>query len=47
MYLPESVDFFLKREDVCNKMKVAGFKNIRYIDYTFGVATLYLGDKIE
>ena len=47
LYLPESVDYFLTREDVCKKMKSAGFKNIIYKDYTFGIATLYIGDKIE
>ena len=47
LYLPESVDFFLKRDDLSKKMEIAGFKNIRYVDYTFGVATLYIGDKIE
>ena len=47
LYLPESVDHFLSREDVCGKMKVAGFKNVRYIDYTFGVASLYIGEKCE
>ena len=47
LYLPESVDYFLTREDVCKKMNNAGFKNIIYKDYTFGIATLYIGDKIE
>jgi len=47
LYLPESVDFFLKRDDLSKKMEIAGFKNVRYVDYTFGVATLYIGDKIE
>tara|TARA_Y100000590_G_C15704645_1_gene1008117 strand:+ start:504 stop:1223 length:720 start_codon:yes stop_codon:yes gene_type:complete len=47
LYLPESVDFFLKRDDLSKKMENVGFKNVRYIDYTFGVATLYIGDKIE
>ena len=47
LYLPESVDFFLKRDDLSKKMQMAGFKNIRYVDYTFGVVTLYIGDKIE
>ena len=47
LYLPESVDFFLKRDDLSKKMEIAGFKNVRYIDYTFGIATLYIGDKIE
>ncbi|MBI45639.1 MAG: bifunctional demethylmenaquinone methyltransferase/2-methoxy-6-polyprenyl-1,4-benzoquinol methylase UbiE [Candidatus Marinimicrobia bacterium] len=47
LYLPESVDYFLTRQDVCSKLKTAGFKNISYIDYTFGVATLYIGEKSE
>jgi len=47
LYLPESVDYFLKREQLCNLMKNAGFKNVQYSDYTFGVATIYTGDKIE
>lgn len=47
MYLPESVDYFLTRDDVCSKLKEAGFKNVSYNDYTFGVATIYLGDKVE
>tara|TARA_B110000116_G_scaffold67605_1_gene58230 strand:- start:7458 stop:8174 length:717 start_codon:yes stop_codon:yes gene_type:complete len=47
LYLPESVDYFLTREDVCKKMTNAGFKNVIYKDYTFGVATLYIGNKIE
>ena len=46
LYLPESVDYFLTREDVCKKMTEAGFKNITYKDYTFGIATLYIGDKV-
>ena len=47
LYLPESVDYFLTRDDVCNKMKKAGFNNVRYKDYTFGVVSLYLGEKYE
>ena len=47
MYLPESVDHFLTREDVCSKLRTAGFKHITYTDYTFGVVTLYVGEKNE
>ena len=47
MYLPESVDHFLTRKDVCSKLESAGFKHITYTDYTFGVVTLYLGEKNE
>ena len=47
MYLPESVDHFLKRDEMCLKMKKAGFENIEYQDMTFGVATIYIGEKSE
>jgi len=47
LYLPESVDYFLKRKDVCDKMKKAGFSNVSYTDFTFGVVTLYIGEKVE
>ena len=45
LYLPESVDYFLSRKEVCSKMESAGYKNIVYTDYTFGVATIYIGQK--
>jgi len=47
LYLPESVDYFLKRDQLCNMMNAAGFKNVKYKDYTFGVVTIYTGEKIE
>ena len=46
LYLPESVDFFLNREDVCSKMRASGFDNIKFKDYTFGVVTIYTAEKI-
>ena len=45
LYLPESVDYFLSRKEVCSKMKSAGYNDINYADYTFGVATIYIGQK--
>jgi len=45
LYLPESVDYFLNRKEVCSKMESIGYKNITYTDYTFGVATIYIGQK--
>ena len=45
LYLPESVDYFLKRDEVCNRMKKAGFADVSFKDYTFGVATIYIGRK--
>ena len=45
LYLPESVNHFLKRDEVCGKMNAIGFKDIAYTDHTFGVATIYTGIK--
>jgi len=44
-YLPESVDYFLDRESVCNKMKKIGFENVVYKNHTFGVVVIYTGIK--
>tara|TARA_Y100000590_G_scaffold466468_1_gene641968 strand:- start:1683 stop:2402 length:720 start_codon:yes stop_codon:yes gene_type:complete len=46
LYLPESVDHFLNRSEVCNKMNDIGFSDVSYTDYTFGVATIYTGVKL-
>ena len=46
-YLPESVDFFPSRDDICRKISSAGFTSSRFIDLTFGVSTIYLGKKSE
>ena len=45
LYLPESVDYFLDRVSVCDKMKSIGFKSVCYKNYTFGVAVIYTGIK--
>ena len=45
LYLPESVDHFLNRDEVCNKMNLVGFKDIVYTNHTFGIATIYTGVK--
>ncbi len=44
-YLPESVDFFPSREDICKKISTAGFQNSQFIDLTFGISTIFLGKK--
>ena len=46
-YLPESVDFFPPRDDICRKIMNAGFESSTFIDLTFGVSTIYLGHKNE
>ena len=45
LYLPESVDYFLSRKELSDKMKSIGFKEVGYSDYTFGIATIYTGVK--
>ena len=45
LYLPESVDNFLDRNSVCEKMKSVGFENVSYTNHTFGVAVIYTGVK--
>ena len=45
LYLPESVAYFLNRDEVCSKMENVGFKDVSYTDYTFGVVTIYTGIK--
>ena len=45
LYLPESVDHFLKRDELCQKMNMVGFKEVSFSDHTFGIATIYCGVK--
>ena len=45
LYLPESVDHFLDRQSVCEKMRSVGFEDVSYTDHTFGVAVIYTGIK--
>lgn len=44
-YLPDSVMEFPTREEFKGLMATAGFKNLRHVDLTFGIATVYVGDK--
>jgi len=46
-YLPESVDFFPSRDDICRKIINFGFLRAQFIDLTFGVSTIFLGKKCE
>ena len=46
-YLPESVDFFPARNDICRKIISTGFQSSTFIDMTFGVSTIFLGQKSE
>lgn len=44
-YLPDSVLEFPTREEFKALMSTAGFRNLRHADLTFGIATVYVGDK--
>ena len=46
-YLPESVDFFPSRDDICRKIIYSGFVRAELHDLTFGVSTIFLGYKGE
>ncbi len=45
-YLPDSVLEFPAQERFCALMKEAGFSAVSYTDLTFGISTVYVGDKI-
>ena len=46
-YLPESVDFFPNRDDICNKIIFSGFERAEIYDLTFGISTIFLGFKSD
>ena len=44
-YLPDSVLEFPSREEFKSLMAKAGFRSLRHHDLTFGIATVYVGEK--
>lgn len=46
-YLNQTVETFPYGQEFCDLMNRAGFRNVRAIPLTFGIASLYLGDKEE
>lgn len=44
-YLPESVKAFPQREEFLQRMKNSEFKNNHFINLTFGIASIYIGEK--
>ena len=44
-YLPESVDFFPTRHQICKKIIYSGFKSASVSDLTFGISSIFLGFK--
>ena len=45
-YLNETVETFPYGENFCDLMRKAGFDNVKAYPLTFGIATLYTGDKL-
>ena len=46
-YLPDSVLEFPSQEEFSQLMGEAGFQRLQYCDQTFGIATVYVGDKLR
>jgi demethylmenaquinone methyltransferase/2-methoxy-6-polyprenyl-1,4-benzoquinol methylase len=44
-YLPASVGEFPQGEALAERMRAAGLTNVRCYPLTFGIATLYVGEK--
>lgn len=44
-YLPDSVSQFSSGEQLAERMRAAGLRDVRFRELTFGVATLYVGVK--
>jgi len=44
-YLNKTVEEFPYGEDFAKHMSEVGFENVRFIPLTFGIATLYIGDR--
>jgi demethylmenaquinone methyltransferase/2-methoxy-6-polyprenyl-1,4-benzoquinol methylase len=44
-YLPSSVERFPSPEEMLNRMRQAGFREVSWTPYTFGIAGLYRGNK--
>lgn len=44
-YLPQSVGQFYEYEELTERMEAAGLSNVHFKPMTFGVATLYIGEK--
>jgi demethylmenaquinone methyltransferase/2-methoxy-6-polyprenyl-1,4-benzoquinol methylase len=45
VYLPASVERFPHSEEMLNRMREAGFREVSWTPYTFGIAGLYRGKK--
>ena len=46
-YLPESIDMFPSRQAIKNTLEHNGFSNIGIVDMTFGISSIFSGQKNE
>jgi len=46
-YLNQTVETFPYGQDFCELIGAAGFKNVGSVSLTFGIATMYYGDKLR
>lgn len=44
-YLPRSIEMVPQREEMTDILRESGFEKTRYIPFTFGVCTVYIGEK--
>ncbi len=44
-YLPRSVANFPKEEELADRMKAAGFKQVRWSSLSFGIAAIHVGER--
>jgi demethylmenaquinone methyltransferase / 2-methoxy-6-polyprenyl-1,4-benzoquinol methylase len=44
-YLPDSVAKFPDQDELAQKLRDAGFRNVSYVNFTGGVAALHVGEK--
>jgi demethylmenaquinone methyltransferase/2-methoxy-6-polyprenyl-1,4-benzoquinol methylase len=44
-YLNQTVETFPYGEEFCNLMLEAGFSKVKFVPLTFGIASIYIGDK--
>lgn len=44
-YLPKSIEAFVQGKEMVNVLLKNGFKNAKHKTYTFGICTMYIGEK--
>jgi len=44
-YLPKSIEAFVQDKDMVNVLTSNGYKNAKYKAYTFGICSMYIGNK--